>query len=165
MSLDANETQTLVALLRRLAAAGGAMPTTPRPIWDALAGVVPRLAVELCLIRDNAILLTHRDDEHWQGWHLPGGFVGCDESLAQACSRVARRELDLQATLAGVVGEFVWPDHPAGAVLSLLCVIRCDADPAHGRLFTALPEPMVRHHAELVARLRRALTQDQPPSW
>jgi ADP-ribose pyrophosphatase YjhB (NUDIX family) len=165
MSLDATDTRTLVTLLRRLADAGGAMPSTPRAIWDALAGVVPRVAVELCWTRGDAILLTHRDDADWHGWHLPGGFVGCDESLGQACRRVARRELEVEAALTGVVGDFVWPDHPGGAVLSLLCVIRCDADPTVGQWFTDLPEPMVRHHAALVARLRRVQADPARTSW
>lgn len=161
MALTASEQDQLVKLLRRLAEQGGAMPTTPRAIWDALAGVVPRLAVELVLQDRDAILLSWRDDETWHGWHLPGGFVGCDESLADACRRIAARELAIEVDLAGVIADFAWPDHPCGSVLSLLCAVRFTATPSAGKFFVELPSPMVRHHAELVARVRQA----QPRSW
>ncbi|MFV8751432.1 NUDIX domain-containing protein [Nannocystaceae bacterium ST9] len=155
MPLSPDEQRDLVVLLRRLADEGGAMPTTPRAIWDALAGVVPRLAVELGLFAGEAILLSHRDDETWRGWHIPGGFVGRDETLADACRRIARRELGVEVELIGVVGSFAWPDHPCGSVLSLLCACRSDATPRDARFFVELPEPMVRHHAGMVDELRR----------
>lgn len=159
MTLGPADEQQLVALLRRLAEAGGAMPNTPRAIWDALAGVVPRLAVELCLVRGEAILLSHRDDETWQGWHIPGGFVGCGESLADACRRIAERELGIALELDAVVGSFAWPDHPCGSVLSLICLCRSDALPSSdvGELFVELPQPMIRHHAGMVDECRRAI--------
>jgi ADP-ribose pyrophosphatase YjhB (NUDIX family) len=154
MALAADEQQQLVTLLRQLAEQGGAMPSTPRAIWDALAGVVPRLAVELVLRERGTILLSWRDDESWHGWHLPGGFVGCGESLADACRRIGARELGIEVELAGVIADFVWPDHPCGSVLSLLCAVRWTAAPTAGEFFTELPTPMVRHHAEFVARVR-----------
>lgn len=135
------------------------MPNTPRPIWDALAGVVPRLAVELGVFDGEAILLSHRDDETWQGWHIPGGFVGCGETLASACQRIAQRELGefgMEVELVGVVGSFVWPDHPCGSVLSLLCVCRSEGRPRDARFFVELPQPMIRHHAGMVAEFHRA---------
>jgi ADP-ribose pyrophosphatase YjhB (NUDIX family) len=173
MALGADEQARLVALLRRLAAEGGAMPTTPRPIWDALAGVVPRLAVELCLTRpthEDAIWLSYRDDESWRGWHIPGGFVGAGESLADACRRIGARELGVELELGAVVGDFAWPDHPCGAVLSLLCAVRSEVEPGadRGRWFEALPNDMVSHHAEFVAHFRRARALDdlpRRPSW
>lgn len=169
MPLSPSEQRELVALLRRLAQAGGAMPTTPRPIWDALAGVVPRLAVELGFFDGEAILLSHRDDETWQGWHIPGGFVGCGENLASACRRIAQRELGefgMTVELVGVVGSFAWPDHPCGSVLSLLCVCRSEASPRAARgsrmdFFVELPQPMIRHHAGMVAEFRRARIASQ----
>jgi ADP-ribose pyrophosphatase YjhB (NUDIX family) len=169
--LNPDDQRELVVLLRRLADQGGAMPTTPRAIWDALAGVVPRLAVELGLFDGEAILLSHRDDETWQGWHIPGGFVGCGETLAVACQRIAQRELGIEVELVGVVGSFAWPDHPCGSVLSLLCVCRSEASPRDARFsavggrldfFVELPQPMIRHHAGMVAEFHRARPADPP---
>ena len=163
MALTPAELDELAALLRRLAAEGGALPTTPRPIWDALAGVVPRLAVELFVREGEAILLTWRDDPQWHGWHVPGGFVGVGESLADAARRIGLRELDVALELEAVVADFAWPDHPCGAVLSLLCACRCpqapSLSPATGGFFGALPTPMVQHHATFVDRFRRAVAQ------
>lgn len=160
MALDSSELEQLVTLLRRLAAEGGAVPTTPRPVWDALAGVVPRLAVELFVLDEHdAVLLTARDDELWRGWHVPGGFVGSGETLASACRRVGERELGVELALRAVVADFAWPDHPCGAVLSLLCACEVAERPRTGQFFAALPSPMVRHHAELVARFMHARTR------
>lgn len=155
MSLDADELEQLAGLLRRLAASGGAMPSTPRVIWDALAGVVPRLAIELFVRRDDgAVLLTWRDDPQWRGWHVPGGFVGAGESLGDAARRIATRELGVELVLERVVDNYAWPDHPCGAVLSLLCACRCEETPKDGEYFLQLPSPMVDHHAHFVSRFR-----------
>lgn len=154
MGLSAEELSELAILLRRLAGSGGAMPNTPRVIWDALAGVVPRLAVELFLVRDGAVLLTWRDDAQWRGWHVPGGFVGVGETLGDAGRRIAARELGVQLEVETVVADYAWPDHPCGAVLSLLCACTCVGQPSEGRYFDTLPEPMVHRHDEIVSRFR-----------
>lgn len=156
MTID--EQHQLAVLLRRLAAAGGGVPNMPRPVWDALAGLVPLVAVELLVSQDgHDVLLTHRDDPPWHGWHIPGGFLGRNEGLADACRRIAARELATELTLERIVGDYAWPDHPQGSVLSILCACRVHAPPQTGRFFTALPGMMVAHHAAFVARYRETM--------
>lgn len=58
----------------------------------------PRLAVELLV--ENAsgkLLLLQRDREPFKGyWHLPGGFLLKDETIAECVSRLAHEELATQ---------------------------------------------------------------------
>lgn len=56
---------------------------------------VPRLCIDLVIIKDKKVLLTYRRMEPKNVWHLPGGTVYFRESLHQAAKRVAKQELGL----------------------------------------------------------------------
>ena len=88
-------------------------------MFEALKGVATQPAVEL-LVTSNGrdLLLTRRDDRHWSGWHLSGGFVGARETVEQACDRIARAELASGARLERLVGHYSWTDHPYASALS-----------------------------------------------
>jgi len=75
-------------------------------------------AVELLVTSTGRdVLLTHRDDEHWSGYHIPGGFVGCGESLQMACACVSRTELGVDSVFERLIGHCVWLEHPSAAPL------------------------------------------------
>ena len=59
----------------------------------------PKLAVYVCLVleRDNQVLLLKRANTGWMDgfWHVPGGSLEENESLAHAIVREAHEELDI----------------------------------------------------------------------
>lgn len=58
---------------------------------------VPRLCVDLLIEYNGGILLTKRAITPWKDlWHFPGGTVYLEESLEEACKRVAKEETNLE---------------------------------------------------------------------
>ncbi|GAA2704345.1 NUDIX hydrolase [Micromonospora olivasterospora] len=157
--LDEADTEELLRLLGLLRERGGHVPHMPLAIWRALSTLTPQPAVELLVTSDGSdVLCTWREDEHWHGWHLPGGFVGPGESAEQACDRVARRELGFGVDVVGHLGTFAWPDHPYASTLSLLYACRARGGPAaladrrDGSLFRSPPPVLIPHHRAFVDR-------------
>lgn len=151
--MSPDDLQTLARLLRQLASEGLGTPNMPREVFPALRGVVAQPTVEvLATTTGRDVLLTRRDDRNFQGFHLPGGFVGCGETLETACERVARAELGVCATLERVVGHYTWADHPYASPLSLLCLCRLDGEPSDGTYFAELPPDVLAEHRVLLER-------------
>jgi 8-oxo-dGTP diphosphatase len=145
--MHGDEIQQLAGLLRRLAAAGLGVPRMPRVAFEALRGVAVLPAVEILVTSTGRdVLLTRRDDQHWSGFHIPGGFVGCGETLQMACARVAHRELGVAASMERLIGHYTWPDHPYASALSLLCLCRVEETPRHGTYFERLPPDILAGH-------------------
>lgn len=158
--MDDADVNRLVELLDQLKREELRSPSLPRPVWRALAGLVPQVAVEVLLTRDgHDLLLVFRDDEDWQGWHIPGGWMACGESVDQAADRVALRELGIHVRVKQVLDAYAWPDHPYAHAVSILCV--CERAerlvvPGVGTFFLQLPDSMVAHHRDFAGRFLRA---------
>ncbi len=147
------ETAELVRLLKSLQSDDLLSPRMPLEVWKALHGVVPMPAVEVIVTRTGKdFLLTDRQDEYWNGWHIPGGFMLHKESIADACSRVAKRELNIDVTFKECIDAFMWPDHPYGSPLSLVCVCHTSEEPKVGQFFTEVPPNIIVHHDKFIQR-------------
>lgn len=76
----------------------------------AIYSKVPRLNVELVLVRGGKLLLTKRAITPYKGtWHLPGGAVHFGETFEQAVQRIAREELGIEATIVEQQGYIEYP--------------------------------------------------------
>lgn len=160
--MEADDQAQLVALLERLAREGAVLPRLPSPVFRIIGHIVPLVTVEIGITRAGGeILLTHRHDRHWCGWHLPGGFLGVGESVADACNRIAQRELGVQVTLSQVVDVFRWPDHPRGSVLSLVCRCAAHSTPTVGQWANGSKEPMIRYHGAFAARCLQSASEQE----
>lgn len=148
--LSAAECAELARLLRRVGQSGCGVPRLPKEVFVALKGVCAQVAVEVLVLRDGEVLLTERHDQHWSGWHIPGGFVGCEESLESACDRIARTELGRPARLVTLLGSYTWRDHPYASLTSLLCRCELVGEPAEGKFFGRLPSDLIPEHRELL---------------
>jgi ADP-ribose pyrophosphatase YjhB (NUDIX family) len=81
--------------------------------FKAIYSKVPRLTVEI-VVRNaiGEIYTTRRSIEPCRGqWHLPGGTVQFGESLLDAVSRVADRELSIKVKNAVNCGYIEYPSH------------------------------------------------------
>jgi 8-oxo-dGTP pyrophosphatase MutT (NUDIX family) len=85
----------------------------PKPEYDWIFSRVPRLCVEVILVRpDRGVLLALRDIPPNVGaWHIPGGTVLFGEPLADAVRRVALDELGLHVTAHELLGYIEYPSH------------------------------------------------------
>ena len=80
----------------------------PEDLFNCVTRMPPIMNVDL-LLRDsnNRLLLAWRDDEFsGQGWHIPGGIVGFNETLHYRVKKVAEIELGI------IEGEFSFDPDP-----------------------------------------------------
>ena len=92
-NLTQKEIDQLVGLLKKVH-----IPA-PLPIFKALCKVLPIAAVDIAYMSDDDhILLTHRKDEWYDHWHIPGSILWYKETPEHALKRVAKKELGVTIT-------------------------------------------------------------------
>lgn len=58
---------------------------------------VPRLTVDLIIVKEKRFLLTKRSIKPFKGlWHFPGGGVEYREKIREAINRIAKKELGVK---------------------------------------------------------------------
>lgn len=150
------EKDTLIHLLKKLKSENLLIPYMPLDVWYAVNSIIPLPAVEVLLTRsEKDFLLTYRRDNLWDGWHIPGGFIAYKETLADACDRVARRELGISVKFEKLVTAYVWQDHPYAGSISLVCKCTALEEPKEGKFFTEIPKDIIRHHGEFIQEFLR----------
>ncbi|MBI5732376.1 NUDIX hydrolase [Candidatus Jorgensenbacteria bacterium] len=156
--MNAADTQELNQLLKIVVAEGGYLPD--QASFEAIQKIVRWPAIEVLIIDpDNPLsfLLTYREDKHWKGWHIPGGYVRpWHESPEATCEAIAKKELkgDFTITKATLImPPHFWTDHPYGYPISLVYACSVDRRPEiseHAKFFTDIPSPMVPNHDDFV---------------
>ena len=127
--LTPKEIKDLVRLLKKVS-----LPA-PYPIFIALCRSVPMVAINVAVMPDKErILLTHRKDDFYDNWHIPGSILCYKESPKDAIDRVCREELSLKAGKPRFVGYFNEYDG-RGHVLVLLYAVRPVKEPKIGTYF------------------------------
>ncbi len=130
----------------------------PGPAWQPIQRAFNLPYVEVAVVRIVEgkwnVLLTHRQDQHWNGWHIPGGLWRAPWSQQEACQRVAKDELDLvNVRFIHEVKTVKWMDHRYGNPISHVCVCRTeesiDVNPGKG-FFSTLPGLMLSHHKDFM---------------
>lgn len=145
------EIETLISLLHKLKKNNLHSLNVPLPLWYALCSVVTQAAVEVIITTNyKNFLLTERHDKHWDGWHIPGGFIGYRESIEEACIRVAQREVGITVHLEKVITAYSWKDHPYASAVSIVCICTSDQKPTDGKFFTIIPKNIINHHDEFI---------------
>ena len=86
------------------------------------------IGVNICIIQDDKILLTNRED--FEVWCVPGGAVDDGESVAQAAIREAREETGLEVKLTRLIGIYSRSSWP-GAVTHIVSFL---AEPVGGEI-------------------------------
>lgn len=116
---------------------------------------MPRLCVDVCVIKDGQILLTKRTIDPFLGlWHIPGGTVYFGETIAAAAKRIATEEVGLTVAPGKVLAVLDYPDERKGdwrgwpiAVEVEATIVsgepKVDQNSNHLGFFTKLPRPMV----------------------
>jgi ADP-ribose pyrophosphatase YjhB (NUDIX family) len=77
----------------------------PFPEFKRIYSRVPRLCVEVILIKNGKVLLVRRNIEPALGqWHTPGGTVLKGEQLIETVRRVAKEELGIAVQVKKFLG-------------------------------------------------------------
>lgn len=120
--------------------------------------VVPT-AVELVIIRGHKVLLTHRTDPFFTGWHTPGTYVGPRESRQETAQRCADKELKVQIKYIREIGKKDHPDSPRfhDQCVLLLCKI-VEGEPKAGQWFSEMPPNMIPVHHEYWPVIQKAIS-------
>ncbi|MDO8408328.1 MAG: NUDIX domain-containing protein [bacterium] len=125
---------------------------------------VPRLCVDLAIKdKHGALLLTRRDIPPYKGlWHLPGGGIKFKETIAEAASRIAKKEFGVEVRLARAIGpceimnDDLDADNPRHSV-SIVCETEIVSgtpqksdETAEVQYFIELPEAMHPYHGPFI---------------
>lgn len=92
---------------------------------------VPRLCVDVVIVREGKILLLERVSHGWEGqWHLPGGTVYYQEKLEDAVARVVEEELGVKVRIVQQLGyiEYLTEEKERGFGYSVSIPFLCEID-------------------------------------
>jgi len=135
-----------------------------KEVFEAFFPVFPMALCEFAVTRiiDDKphILLWHRDDEHYKGWHMPGGYILRGESMEEVARRVLFKETGLQMRNVEFAHYFNW--HPGTASvpnhqIALLFLCAAEGELQQGTFFPfdAIPSDILSHHKEYLAYLNK----------
>jgi len=163
------EIELAASILSRLP--GGFLPL---PIFHEVARLVTTPTMEVAPMRMAAngiaeILLTYRNDKHWQGWHIPGTVIrSTDEpdSFHTGFQRVLTEELNGSVTYLTepqYVNQKFW-DVARGRELDAVHFVEvsvADESQLPGTFFAvnAIPEDTVEHHKIMIPEIAEAYLQ------
>ena len=129
--------------------------------FRTIYGKVPRLTVEVMVVKDGKVLLTLRDIEPYKGfWHLPGGTVYFKEPVSRTVERIAKRELGIQVKYPELVGYIEYPNirtegHEstvgmAFKVTEYAGMVRHDGEATDVQWFDELPEKIIPEQRDFI---------------
>lgn len=105
------------------------------------------------------VFLSQResDDPHWPGrpWHIPGGIWRVSQTREEACSVIARQELNVGLVRVREVMTYKWTDHAYANPISHICLCEAverpeESERAKFEPVARLPANMLLHHREFV---------------
>lgn len=136
----------------------------PEELFQAHCRNEIAVAVELAVVRRHAgawqVLLIHRHDKFFRGWHMPGSLLLPGEKMREVFRRLSTREVHGRTTAPKFVTIFEFHSR-RGYELSLLHTARLIGSRrgGEGQFFSLgkLPVNTLSHHRTMLAALRRYL--------
>ena len=159
-SYTADETARIVEALKVLGTKG--FPVPPE-IFDAWCGACITTPTELAVLRrsekrEPLVLMIHRKDKFFHGWHIPGTIMLPGDTEEGALARLVEKEVGSPLPPPMFVDRVHAPKGtPRGQAAALLFVTFFpDGTPVEDRSFFPLfapPEDTLPHHKKLLARV------------
>lgn len=127
------------------------LPNMDSDVFDALRQLVPMIAVEFLVIRVGGEFgLKKKKVGETEGWSLPGGFVGLNETFEKAGERIVQKELGIIVTELKFLNVFNWPEGGARLVKghAVTLLFHCLTQDPSDRIvyFRQIPEGVLSHH-------------------
>ena len=139
---------------------------TGTTVFQSFFPLLPFVPFELAVVREighrTHILMWHRNDEHYCGWHMPGGYILLGENDQQVVERVLTKEVGLKLRSWEFIRcfntrpETGWvPNHQMAKFYHCIA----EGEPSTGQFFPVdhLPERTLAHHIRYVEHLRAFL--------
>lgn len=138
----------------------------PFEVFKDIFSKVPRVTVEIVLIKDGGIVLSLRNIEPYKGyWHTPGGTLFHKEKVEDAVKRVAKEELGISVGVDKFLGYWEIPEwtqpkgfsHAVGLVFQVKTLseeLKPDTQSSEIKVFEKLPEKMIKEQKELLERIK-----------
>jgi ADP-ribose pyrophosphatase YjhB (NUDIX family) len=117
------------------------------------------VTIDAIIIKDNKVLLIKRGVEPFKGyWALPGGYVGWEETIAEAVQREVNEELGVTASSVKEVGIYSDPARHPKQCIDVAHYVEIDGEPKAAddaqefRYFplSELPADMAFDHKKLI---------------
>lgn len=117
------------------------------------------VTIDAIIINDDKVLLIKRGVEPFKGyWGLPGGYVGWDETIADAVKREVKEELDASVVSVKELGIYSDPSRHPRQCVDVPHYVEIEGEPKAGddaqefKYFSLneLPEEMAFDHKQLI---------------
>lgn len=129
--------------------------TTPKgnqgrwgPVFISLMSKVVPASIELVIVRENKVLLTHRTDTFFTGWHTPGSYFDPSDTLQSAADRCAEKELGCEVKVERYLNSCLQTKMENKRFADLPNLVLCHpiTEPRSGEWFSEMPDTILAHH-------------------
>lgn len=125
-------------------------PDMAPEIFFALKKLLPLLAIELLIINKNGEFALVQKKGQFNGWALPGGFLGLNEGMETACQRIAKRYLGTKVSKATFLNICNLPEeiYGEGNGHAVVLIFKCNLPKSAKNItyFKKVPKDILRHH-------------------
>ncbi len=125
-------------------------------LFEAIITVVPQACIEAIVVdsidNPSKILLTWRDDEHYHGWHCPGGYIRFGDDYEQTVRNVINKELRVGIKKLKFTGVITSGVDSRGCTLGTVHLVELDGSPSTGKWFDRVPPELLDGHRDFLKR-------------
>ena len=133
-------------------------PLTNKDFRDVYSKV-PRLCVDVLIENKTGVLLTFRNIEPADIWHIPGGTLFLNETIEQAVGRIAKNELGVEVKIIKQIGlidffPYAGLGHPVSVVHKVEIIsgkIKLNNEATEFGYFRIPPKNTVPQHRQFLA--------------
>lgn len=138
-------------------------PNMSPEIFFALKKLLPMLAIELFIVNGNSEFVLVQKKGQFNGWALPGGFLGLNEDFEVACQRIAKKYLGTKVShitflnICNLTEKTYGKNNGHAVVL----IVKCDLPKSAKNItyFKKVPKEILKHHKVI---LKKALSGNLP---
>lgn len=152
MALNDKEIKKLSELLLKI---DNPKDGLPQNVFNSLINIIPFISCELIIRTKEGILLTWRNDEYWQGWHIPGGLMRFRDSFDRRIKEVAKIELGVKVKKYKFLFPINYVNCSRGHAVSLVFLCEIDSLPKDGKFFKKMPKNIINEHVETWNKLKK----------